>query len=93
MSKSTKTLDLFVIDPRTDRTIRACYDATVITAVQEVRESGRLVTQMVIAGLQAVNVDEEYSSLRARWLDARGQEAVPAPEPTLPQVPLMVKPS
>lgn len=94
--KQTKALDLVVIDPRTDKPGRACYDSAIITGINEVLYAGRdgkHIAQIVVAGLQAVNVDEDYDSLRQRWLDARGEEAIAAPEQARPAQPKLVRPS
>jgi hypothetical protein len=73
----TKPIELVLFDPRTERPMRATYDAAVITGVQETHVGGQPVAQIVIAGVSAINVDEAYDSLRKRWLTARGDEAVP----------------
>lgn len=87
-----KAIHLRIIDARTEHVFQAVYDASMITGVQEIRESGRMIAQVIIAGFNALNVDEDFHSLRDRWLEARGQEAIPSPEKE-PASPRLVRPS
>ncbi|TMI88321.1 MAG: hypothetical protein E6H00_12880 [Bacillati bacterium ANGP1] len=81
LGPKTKALELALFDPRTDRPMRATYDAGMITAVQEVNYGGRSIAQIIVAGVNAVNCDETYESLRKRWLEARDdQQMVPLEE-------------
>jgi len=73
-----KALELDLFDPRTERPMRGTYDAGIITGVQEMNYGGRLMSQIIVAGVNALNVDEPYESLRNRWLTARDcQDMIP----------------
>lgn len=88
--KQPKALDLVLIDPRNGRRHRACYSSAIIMGVNEVKEAGDTLAQLVlVAG--AVNADESFDSMRARWLEAQGVDAVAVPEPAA--TPSLVKPS
>lgn len=87
--KQPKALDLVLIDPRNGRRHRACYSSALILGVNEVKEGGDTMAQLVlVAG--AVNADESFESMRERWLDAIGVEVVEVPAPTTPA---LVRPS
>lgn len=87
-----KAIELRLIDVRTEHVFQAVYDASMITGVQEIREGGHMKAQIIVAGFNAINVDEDFHSLRDRWLAARGQEAIPSPEKE-PASPRLVRPS
>jgi hypothetical protein len=86
-----KALELDLFDPRTDRPMRATYDASIITGVQEMNYGGRLMSQIIVAGVNALNVDEPYESLRNRWLAARDDQAmIPIASPARAKKPVIV---
>jgi len=81
-----KAIEFTIIDPNTSKRHKACYDSSIITGVQEIRFEAGMRAQILIAGIQGLLLDEDYSSFRRRWLEARDALEVVAIEAPAPKM-------